>query len=57
MSDVFQFSWRYQLPALVTLPPAGALGIAALVTYLTRRSGRPAAEQRTELPELTVPAV
>jgi hypothetical protein len=29
-SDVFEFSWRYQLPALVTLVPAGALGIAVL---------------------------
>jgi hypothetical protein len=28
--DVFEFSWRYQLPALVTLPPAGVLGITAL---------------------------
>ena len=25
-SDVFEFSWRYQLPALVTLPLAGVLG-------------------------------
>jgi len=25
ISDVFEFSWRYQLPALVMLPPAGAL--------------------------------
>ena len=25
MSDLFEFSWRYQLPALVTLVPAGAL--------------------------------
>jgi hypothetical protein len=30
VSDVFEFSWRYVLPALVTLIPAGALGIAAL---------------------------
>ncbi len=29
-SDAFEFSWRYQLPALVTLPPAGALGLAVL---------------------------
>jgi len=29
MSDVFEFSWRYQLPALVTLPPAGVLAVAA----------------------------
>ena len=25
-ADVFEFSWRYQLPALVTLPLAGVLG-------------------------------
>jgi hypothetical protein len=30
MSDLFEFSWRYQLPALVTLIPAGALGLAAI---------------------------
>jgi hypothetical protein len=27
VSDMFEFSWRYQLPALVTLPPAGVFGI------------------------------
>jgi hypothetical protein len=30
-SDVFEFSWRYQLPALITLPPAAALAIAMLL--------------------------
>ncbi len=30
VSDVFQFSWRYQLPALVLLPPAGVLGACAI---------------------------
>ncbi len=30
ISDLFEFTWRYQLPALITLPPAGALAIAAL---------------------------
>jgi hypothetical protein len=39
-SDVFEFSWRYQLPALVTLVPAGALGITAVAGHLTARSGR-----------------
>jgi hypothetical protein len=29
-SDVFEFSWRYQLPALVTLPAAGTLAITAI---------------------------
>jgi hypothetical protein len=31
VSDVFEFSWRYQLPALVTLVPAGALGIGVII--------------------------
>src|SRR5262249_22569106 len=30
-SDAFEFSWRYQLPALITLPPAAALAIAMLL--------------------------
>jgi len=29
-ADIIEFSWRYQLPGLVTLPLAAALGIAAL---------------------------
>ncbi len=40
-SDAFEFSWRYQLPALVTLPPAGALGIVAIAGYASGlRRGR-----------------
>jgi len=39
VSDMFEFSWRYQLPALVTLVPAGALGVSILIRSLrTRRS-------------------
>jgi hypothetical protein len=37
MSDLFEFSWRYQLPALVTLPPAAAFGLAAMLRYTRRR--------------------
>jgi hypothetical protein len=37
MSDVFEFSWRYQLPGIVILPAAGALGIAAFLAVLRRR--------------------
>jgi len=37
VSDLFEFSWRYQLPALVTLVPAGALGIAVLLRVVTAR--------------------
>lgn len=36
-SDLFEFSWRYQLPALVTRPPAGALGITVLIGYFAAR--------------------
>jgi len=39
-SDAFEFSWRYQLPALVTLPPAGALGILAIIAGTGGRRGR-----------------
>jgi hypothetical protein len=39
VSDLFVFSWRYQLPALVTLVPAGALGISVLGTWLRERRG------------------
>jgi hypothetical protein len=30
-SNVFEFNWRYQLPALITLPPAAALAITLLL--------------------------
>jgi hypothetical protein len=36
-SDIFEFSWRYQLPALVTLPPAGVLGISAILVHRQAR--------------------
>jgi hypothetical protein len=29
---LYEFSWRYQLPALVTLPPAAALALSALTS-------------------------
>ena len=44
-SDVPEFSRRYQLPAIVTLPPAGALGIAVILAQVRSRSSRrPAAD-------------
>jgi hypothetical protein len=43
-ADLYEFSWRYQLPALITLPVAAALGVTAVTRYIrARRSGRPAA--------------
>jgi hypothetical protein len=32
MADLYQFSWRYQLVTLVTIPPAAALGLSALTS-------------------------
>jgi 4-amino-4-deoxy-L-arabinose transferase-like glycosyltransferase len=46
-SDAYEFSWRYQLPALVLLPPAGILGAAAIATAV-----RGAAAKRARAPEL-----
>ena len=37
---VSQFSWRYQLPLLVFLPPAGAIGLAALTGRAAPRGTR-----------------
>jgi hypothetical protein len=36
--DVYQFSWRYELPVVITLVPAGVLGITAL--WSLRGAGR-----------------
>src|SRR5262249_14258906 len=42
--DVYEFSWRYQLPAVITLVPAGVLGISALLSL-----GHPQAGARKHL--------
>jgi hypothetical protein len=41
-ADLYEFSWRYQLPALVTLPVAGALGVVAVTRYIRARQARTA---------------
>jgi hypothetical protein len=39
-ADLYEFSWRYQLPLLVTLPLAGALGASVFLRLaVTRWSG------------------
>ena len=35
-ADVFEFSWRYQLSALVTLPLAGVLGYLVIAGRASR---------------------
>jgi hypothetical protein len=41
-ADLYEFSWRYQLPALVTLPIAGAIGATAIARQVRRRRDRKA---------------
>jgi hypothetical protein len=57
VSDLFEFTWRYQIPAIITLPPAGALGIAALI-MAARKPRDPAAADVVpgRAPELAAPA-
>lgn len=45
-SDAYEFSWRYQLPALILLPSAGILGAAAIASAM-----RSAAPKRAEAAE------
>jgi hypothetical protein len=56
-SDVFEFSWRYQLPVLVTLVPAGALGITVVIGYLSPRRGRFAGQHVPAQTSRTAPAL
>jgi hypothetical protein len=37
ISDIYVFSWRYQIQALTTLPPAGVLGASAALEAFRRR--------------------
>jgi Dolichyl-phosphate-mannose-protein mannosyltransferase len=53
-ADLYEFSWRYQLPALVTLPFAGTLGVTALARlYRRHRSSRSAS---ADVPAAAEPA-
>src|SRR5450432_1004826 len=57
VSDLFESSWRYQLPALVTLPPAGALGISLIVASVrNRRSAGSSGARPGEVTRLPAPA-
>ena len=39
-SDVYEFSWRYQLPALVILPVAGSFGYVVIARRFRQRLAR-----------------
>jgi hypothetical protein len=52
-ADLYEFSWRYQLPALVTLPVAGALGVVAVTRYIRARRSRTADATAGARPRLT----
>jgi hypothetical protein len=40
--DLVEFSWRYELPAVITLPPAGVLGLSALLALRRPRAAHQA---------------
>src|SRR6266704_1090982 len=57
VSDLFEFTWRYQIPAIVTLPPAGALGIGALIIAARRPRDQVTADTVSgRAPEMAAPA-
>ena len=52
---LYQFSWRYQLPALVTIPPAAALALSALTS--PREAREPPVTQERGGPGDSAPAM
>ena len=51
-SDAYEFSWRYQLPAIILLLPAGILGAAAIAAAI-----RSAVPEQAAAPEPATPSV
>jgi len=56
-SDFTEFSWRYQLPAIMTLPPAGALGLAVILARISSRRKRAAGAADTVAAEARPPTM
>jgi hypothetical protein len=57
IADLYVFSWRYQLQALISLPPAGALGAtAALEALRYRRRATQKAPEIESTPAAAAPA-
>ena len=57
MSDAFEFTWRYQLPALITLPPTAALALTALLTHRHQTTTHhPSTTPTATAPAATTPA-
>jgi hypothetical protein len=57
IGDLYVFSWRYQLMALITLPPAGVLGAtAALESLRYRRRATQSAPEIESTPATPAPA-
>jgi hypothetical protein len=57
IADLYVFSWRYQLQALISLPPAGVLGAtAALEALRYRRRATQSAPEIESTPATAAPA-
>jgi Dolichyl-phosphate-mannose-protein mannosyltransferase len=52
-ASLYLFSWRYQLPTLVTIPPAAALGLSALTSPRPRHGPPPRVQE--DLTDLVPP--
>ena len=53
-ADMYEFSWRYQLPALVTLPAAGAFGVTVLQARIRQAPGRKGSAASAPDPAVTL---
>ena len=53
-ADLYEFSWRYQLPALVTLPAAGALGASVIQGWIRGTGRRKASATSAPDPAVTL---
>ena len=54
--DLVEFSWRYQLLAVITLPPAGILGVSALLALRQDRAELPPPASADESADTAKPA-
>jgi hypothetical protein len=50
LSDLFEFSWRYQIPAAITIVPAGAIGAALILARVRASTWRPRLRRASALP-------
>ncbi len=53
-ADMYEFSWRYQLPALATLPAVGAFGVTVIQARIRQAAGRTRSAASAPNPAVTL---